>query len=91
MQRIDWPTDSLTFLHYPHISQYVHFTIRAFHYPYILLSVYLTAAAAAHKVNVRYINSKTVGISFGEAITRADTEALLAGKSETVEQPNLIR
>ena len=65
--------------------------MRAFYYPHILLSVHLTTAAAAHKVNVRYINSKTVGISFGEAITRADTEALLAGKSETVEQPNLMR
>ena len=46
------------------------------YHPYLLLS-----AAAAHKVNVRHINSTTVGVSFGEAITREDTEALLSGKS----------
>ena len=35
------------------------------------------ANAAALGVNVRLVNGHTVGISFGEAITRADTEKLL--------------
>lgn len=35
------------------------------------------AAAAANGVNVRFVDDKTVGISFGEAITREDTINLL--------------
>jgi glycine dehydrogenase len=38
----------------------------------------LQAKAAAAGVNVRVVDSKTVGVSFGEAISRPDTEALLS-------------
>ncbi|KAG5190576.1 glycine dehydrogenase [Tribonema minus] len=37
----------------------------------------IAAAAANHGVNVRVIDDKTVGLSFGEAHTKGDVEALL--------------
>ena len=53
------------------------------HYPYSSFSSSFFpffTAAAAHEVNVRMIDSNTVGVSFGEAITREDTVNLLAGE-----------
>lgn len=43
-------------------------------------------AAAAAGVNVRVINDKLVGISFGESITRADTDALVSAFGLTPSQ-----
>ena len=40
-------------------------------------SAQIEAAAIAHGVNLRRIDDHTVGLSFGEAITHADTVALL--------------
>lgn len=46
---------------------------------YYLFSFLFFAALEALNVNVRFIDNDTVGISFGESITREDTVALLAG------------
>ena len=39
----------------------------------------VAANCVSHGVNVRVIDNETVGVAFGEAITRADVEALLSG------------
>jgi hypothetical protein len=53
-----------------------------------LTSAAVQAAAEANGVNVRVIDAKTVGVSFGETITEQDTIALLAGKKSPSSLPH---
>ena len=79
-------------LHDHHVlHHFLHHYQLLYHIPHHhILHFYFQTAAAAHEVNVRHINSTTVGVSFGEAITREDTENLLAGETLALDSTAIL-